>query len=136
MASTNSFPKLLRDWEGLMSACKENPEIATLTEPLRTELDGLLAAGKDLADKQSSFKAQKQRATQELREVMEKGKELARRLRRVAPFKLGTDNEQLVQFNVKPIRKRGSRKKGPEVKPPVPPGDGEPTQTTGAKPSN
>ncbi len=52
---------------------------------------------------------------------MERGKELARRMRRVAPFQLGTDNEELVQFNVKPIRKRGSRKKAPENPlPPVP----------------
>lgn len=135
MASTNSFPKLSRDWEGLMSACKEHSDIATLTEPLMAELDGLLTTGKALADKQASFKAQSQRATQELREVVERGKELARRLRRVAPFKLGTDNEQLVQFKIKPLRKRGSRKASPEVKPSAPPQGGESPQVAGAKPS-
>jgi len=136
MPDTRSFPKLARDWESLMTACKEHPEIATMTEPLRLELEALLADGKTLADKQASFKAQGQRATQELKDAVKKGKELARRIRRAAPFTLGTDNEELVRFKVKPLRPRVSRKKGPEVKPPVPTPDGEPAQTTGAKPSN
>lgn len=134
MASTNSFSPLSRDWEGLMSACKEHPEIAALTGPLVAELDGVLLTGKALADKQASFTAQKQRATQELREVVVRGKELARRLRRVAPFTLGTANEQLVQFKVKPIRKRGgSTKKKSEVKPPAPPPAGESSEVTDSK---
>ncbi|HEV2855830.1 MAG TPA: hypothetical protein VHC97_23785 [Thermoanaerobaculia bacterium] len=133
MPDTNSFPILARDWESLMAACTEHPEIATLTEPLRAELDGLVLTGKTLADKQTAFKAQSQRATQELKEVVKRGKELARRMRRVAPFKLGTDNEELVRFKIKPLRKRVSRKKAPEVNPPAP--DGESPQTAGAKPS-
>jgi hypothetical protein len=133
MPDTNSFPILSRDWESLMTACKEHPEIATLTEPLRVELEAVLLNGKTLADKQATFKAQSQRATQELKESVVQGKELARRLRRVAPFLLGTRNEELVRFKIKPLRKRVSRKKGPEVNPPAP--DGESPQTTGAKPS-
>ena len=134
MAGTNSFPILSRDWEGLMSACKEHPEIATLTGPLVAELDGVLLTGKALADRQASFTAQKQRATQELKEVVTRGKELARRLRRVAPFTLGTTNEQLVQFKVKPIRKRGaSTKKKAEAKSPAPPAGGQPLEATDSK---
>lgn len=133
MASINSFPTLSRDWEGLMSACKEHPEISALTGPLVAELDGVLLTGKALADKQASFTAQKQRARQELRDVVTRGKELARRLRRVAPFTLGTTNEQLVQFKVKPIRKRGGTKKKSEVKPPAPPPDGGSPETPDSK---
>jgi hypothetical protein len=132
MASVNSFPILSRDWEGLMSACREHPEIAALAEPFRVELDGVLLAGKALADRQASLQAQRQRATQELKDVVARGKELARRLRRIAPFQLGTDNEQLVQFSVKPRRRRIGRKKGTEVTPP-PPAGGSP-ETPAVKP--
>lgn len=130
MASISSFPLLSRDWEGLSSACKEHPEIAALSEPLRAELDGVLLTGKALADRQASLQAQKQRTTQELKEVVARGKELARRLRRIAPFQLGTDNEQLVQFKVKPRR---PRKKVPEAKKPAPVLAGGSPETPAAK---
>ena len=132
MASISSFPLLSRDWEGLSSACKEHPEIAALSEPLRVELDGVLLTGKALADRQASLQAQKQRTTQELKEVVARGKELARRLRRIAPFQLGTDNEQLVQFKVKPRRPR-TVKKAPELKNPVPAPSGGSPETPAAK---
>lgn len=136
MPDVNSFPVLSRDWEGLMSACKEHPEIAALSEPLRAELDGVLLTGKALADKQASLQAQKQRATQELKDVVVRGKELARRLRRIAPFQLGTDNEQLVQFKVKPRRKRIGGKKAPEVKSPAPAPSGGSPETPVTKPAD
>lgn len=116
MAVNDSFPFLSRDWEGLTSACRQHPEIAALAGPLSAELDELLLTGKALADRQAALTAQKQRATQELKDLLVRGKELARRLRRIAPFQLGTDNEELVQFKVKPRRKRGSSKKGSELK--------------------
>lgn len=125
MPIKDSFPVLSRDWEGLMSACREHPEIAALAAPLSAELDGLLLTGKALADRQDSLKGQRQRATQELKDLVVRGKELARRLRRIAPFQLGTDNEQLVQFKVKPRRKRIGGKKGTEVTPPAPPSSPE-----------
>jgi len=58
----------------------------------------------------------KQRITQELSKVIEGGKEAARRLRLAVKANIGTDNEQLVQFNVAPRRARGPKK--PKVKPP------------------
>lgn len=116
-----------------MSACKEHPEIAALSEPLRAELDGVLLTGKALADRQASLQAQRQRTTQELKEVVARGKELARRLRRIAPFQLGTDNEQLVHFKVKPRRKRVGGKKAPEVKNPAPAPSGGSPETPAAK---
>jgi hypothetical protein len=51
--------------------------------------------------------------------ILKEGREAARRLQGEVKANLGTSNERLVQFNIKPIRPRGPRK--PKVAPtPVP----------------
>jgi hypothetical protein len=77
-----------------------------------------LAETKALKAWQDSARANRQRATQELDKKLEDGREKAMRFRAAVKANLGPKNEQLVQFGMVPLRKRGPREKPPEVKPP------------------
>jgi hypothetical protein len=119
MAGINTHDRVIRDWEGLLSANKDKASLLPAAEPLRADLEGILVEGKLLKDRRDSLTGDKQRTTQELQAVIVRGKETARRLRAIVKGSLGTDNEQLVQFNMAPRRKRGPRKtKTPTVNPP------------------
>lgn len=106
MAGINSFPDLTRDWEGLLAASLEHAEILVNIEPLRAPVEQALTDVKTLKDRQDSLQAQRQRTTQELKALMDRGKEAARRLRAAIKAQLGTDNELLVRFGLPPRRKR------------------------------
>jgi len=134
MATVNSFPDLTRDWEGLLASSLEHAEILVNIEPLRAPVEQALADAKTLKDRQESLKAQSQRATQELKELKNRGREAARRLRAAIRAQLGTDNELLTQFKIAPRRKRAARKPAvvkdpPQTTPTTPdPAPSTPTQ--------
>jgi len=75
----------------------------------RVVLERELAAVEDAKSRQDSFVGGKQRATQEMREAFGRAREAFLQLQSAAKFKLGPHNEQLVSFQVKPLRKRGAR---------------------------
>jgi hypothetical protein len=119
MPVIKSHADLFRDWEKLEAACRDNLDLLTSAEPLRLAVESLLTRGRELKNRQDSLTAQKQLATQELELVKEEGREATRRLRGAVKSILGTRNELLVQFNVKPLRPRKARKATP---PPTTPG--------------
>lgn len=119
MPEIKSYADLIRDWEKLLAACRDNAAALGSLEPLRLVLEGFLAQGQELKNRQDALTAQKQVATQELDALKEEGKEAARRLRGAVKSLLGSRSELLVQFNMAPLRKRGARKA--PVKPPAPP---------------
>jgi uncharacterized coiled-coil DUF342 family protein len=100
----------LVDWdqliEGASSHGPKRPEIKQLLEALRERRD----RAKELDHERQSLQARRQKATQDLRQVREEGKELASRLRSMLKSVLGSQNEALVQFNVRPRRPYGPRK--------------------------
>lgn len=119
-----TFAAETRDWEGLLAAYMDNADLLVAAEPQKLALEAILSEAKTLKDVQQSHAAVRQESTQRLNELMERGREAARRLRGAVKANLGTKNERLVQFKVKPIRKRGSRKSTAppaETPPPAPP---------------
>ncbi|HSS50224.1 MAG TPA: hypothetical protein VLX28_14900 [Thermoanaerobaculia bacterium] len=136
MGSINTHTIVLRDWQGCLDATQDNAALLAAVEPQRLALADFLAQGNALKLRQDSLVGNKQRVTQELKAVIKGGKEAARRLRLAVKATLGTDNEQLVQFNVAPRRPRGG-KKAAAVTPPVgttptvdPPSSGTPAPAT------
>lgn len=98
------------DWESLLRAAAELKDQKGLHE----HLDKLQAAYERLREldaERASLQARHQQATQEMGEVKEAGKVAAVELRSVLKGILGHGNERLVQFNMRPIRKRGPRRK-------------------------
>lgn len=115
-----TFAQETRIWEGLLAAYMDNAELLVAAEPQKLALEAILSEAKVLKDRQESHTAAKQELTQQLDGLMDRGREAARRLRGAVKANLGTKNERLVQFKMKPIRKRGPRK------PAVPPADTPP----------
>lgn len=99
------------DWDQLIAAARrrvaKNPQIREVLEALERLRD----RGKALDHERQSLQARHQRATQELREVKEEGKDLAMRLRAGLKSILGPRSEALVEFNIRPRRPYGPRKK-------------------------
>src|SRR5689334_4232730 len=116
MSSINSIADVILDWEDVLGACHDNAEMMRPAEPIRMELEQVLARAKDVKNRKESAIGSKQQLAQELRQVLKDGKEIVRRLRGAAKAQLGTKNERLVQFKARPIRDRkGRRTKTPET---------------------
>lgn len=124
-----SFADILRDWESLLSACRENAALLGDIDPLHSTLSRLLIDVKEAKGRQEHLEGTRQASTQQLNGLVTEGRETARRLRRIVEARLGTVNEQLVEFGITPIRKRkrGARK---PVEAPPPPTDPQETKPT------
>jgi len=106
MPDIGSYPKQTRDWEGVLAATVENaallPDVQTETAALQQALSKV----KDLKDRQESHRAAGQVTTQELKQTLKEGRDLASKLRDAAKFKIGRRSERLVQFSITPLRQR------------------------------
>ncbi len=131
MPIATSYPDIVEDWEGLLTSARNNadklPDIGRHT----TALEQVLGQTKAMKALQQSHTAARQEATQELNKLLAQGRELAIRLRAVVKGEIGPLNERLVQFKVKPIRKRPRK---PAEKPPEPTTPAAPP--AGSQPSN
>ena len=110
MPEIKSYADLIRDWEKLLAACRDNAATLGSIEPIRLALETLLNQVQLLKNKQDALTAQRQLTTQELETVKEQVREAARRLRGAVKSLLGTRSEILVQFNLSPLRPRKGRK--------------------------
>ena len=128
MPMIQSFADVLRDWELLIAAANDNAEALAPAESQKAALEAALAEARSLKGRQESMGANRQQATQELRALVARGHEEARRLRGMVKGLLGTKNERLVQFRVAPLRKRSSAKAKVPVEKPAEP---EQALTTG-----
>ncbi len=136
MPVAESYPDTVDDWEGLLTSARNNadklPDISRHTNALEL----VLGQTKEVRALQQSHTAARQAATQELRKLLAQGRELAIRLRSVVRGEIGPMNEGLVQFKVKPIRKRQRKtaEKPPEVTTPAaPPAGSQPSNQQGSE---
>jgi CHASE3 domain sensor protein len=98
------------DWESLLQAAAKYRD----QKKLHVHLDKLQAAFDRLHELESlraSLRAQQQEATQEMGKVKDAGKDAAMEVRQILKAIVGPRNEALVQFNMRPLRKRGPRRK-------------------------
>lgn len=130
MPSLNSHADIIRDWELLLDASERSPEIQQGIEVERQAMLQVLAEVRALKARQDELTALRQQTTQQLKEAVARGKDVAIRLRAVVKAKFGPRAERLVQFNMAPIRKR-TRKRVIAEKPP----DGEAPEVPGTQPS-
>jgi hypothetical protein len=109
----------LHDWEILLRAAAKHRD----QKKMYVHLDKLQAALDRLRELQAlreSLLAQSQRATQEMAEACEEGKVASIEVRSLLRAILGPQSEALVEYNIRPRRKRGPRKKrAPEPAPSV-----------------
>ena len=118
----SSFADMIRDWEALLRAVDDHAEKLPDTPRHREALEQHLAEVQAEKARQNLARATRQKNTQSLRTMAQKGKELAKRLRGVVMANLGPTDELLVQFGIAPQRKRGRRPDKPaEEEPETPP---------------
>ena len=121
MATNNSFADVMLEWKKILAACADNASALIAAEPQRLVVEKMLKDVEELKALQDSHQAAKQAIRQQLGQLVHDGREAARRLKGAVKANLGTGNELLIQFNIKPIRKRGPRKakRLPVPKPPA-----------------
>ncbi len=111
MPDIGSYAKVIQDWRKVLAAAEEHeakmPDVQLEREQLQVEL--LQAEGVKV--RQESHAASRQVATQELDEVLIRGRDLVMRIRFAAKVGLGPRNEQLVQFGIAPLRSRAGKLK-------------------------
>jgi len=105
VASKNSFPVLVTDFQELLAAVDKTPEVQPSMEPERAALTQTLAEIQSLKARQTELKGLKQATTQQLKAAVAKAKEQATQVKSITKGKIGPKNELLVHFNVAPQRK-------------------------------
>jgi hypothetical protein len=117
MPNINSYADVIQDWQALLAAFKDNAERLPGIEEELAALEKALTEAMAVKSRQDSYRSEKQKATQELGEILENGRDLAMRLRGAVRFKIGPRSEKLVQFGMTPLRRRKGRKPKPEQPP-------------------
>lgn len=110
---------VFRDWEAVLGAITQNAALLPGVDPLKAELDALLAQAKDLKIQQETLEGQRRGVTQKLGKVIEDGRESVRKLRAFTVVHLGSDNKALSQFGVAARIRRARKAKSPETPPPT-----------------
>jgi len=105
----SSYADLIREWEKLLNAVKENGPALPSAEAHRVAMQALCDEVKEAKARQDALQAQRLAVTQGLDGLVKQGKDASIRLRGAARIDLGPRNEQLVHFGVAPLRKRAPR---------------------------
>ncbi|PYQ67453.1 MAG: hypothetical protein DMF53_01725, partial [Acidobacteria bacterium] len=61
---------IFRDWDAVLGACTQNASLIPGVDPLKAELEGLLAQARDLKIQQETLESQRQAVTQKLSKVI------------------------------------------------------------------
>jgi len=113
-----SFADLMVDWEKLLAAVVANqtdlPYIDGYRQQLEVEMTGAKAAGL----RQSASQAEAQQASRDLEGFIQRGQDLASRIRGGVRIKYGIKGEKLKEFGLKVFR-AGKRKSSTEKSPPA-----------------
>jgi hypothetical protein len=118
MPEITAYAKIFRDWEGLIGSCTQHASLVAGVEPLRTELEALLAQAREAKVLQESLNGSRQATTQRLLEMVADGRELARKIRFFVRVPLGSRSELLSAFGITPNRSRFRKTRPGEVSPP------------------
>jgi hypothetical protein len=100
------------DWEELLRAAEPYGDVKGLKVHL-AELRAALSGVQELQALRLELKARRQRATQEMEETREAGKIVAIQIRSLLRGILGHTNERLVQFKVRPRRRKDPQTPAP-----------------------
>ena len=109
MPKITAHAKIFRDWEALLGAVTNNASLFPTADPLKTELESLLAKTREMKVQQEDLFGKRQAITQSLQQLVDQGQEVARKLRAQIVASIGSRTELLKQFGIA-TRKRKSTK--------------------------
>jgi hypothetical protein len=116
MQQTASFADFIADWERLLTAVANNETNLPNLSAQVGSLDYILQEAKVLGARQDASRAQLAGDSKRRREVTFEGRAAASRIRSALKGHFGGHNEKLVEFGVRPVRRRRSI---PLVDPPL-----------------
>jgi hypothetical protein len=108
MQPTSSFSDFITDWERLLTAVSNNETGLPDLGPQKISLEDILQEAKDLGVRQDASRSQLAADSKRRREVIFQGRAAASRLRSALKGYFGGHNEKLVEFGVRPLRRRRS----------------------------
>jgi hypothetical protein len=114
----SSHADIVTDAEQLLAATEVNQIALSNTGNHRSQVAQTLAEIKALKTLQKTLTADKQKASSDLREAINRLKEQMIFLRSAIRGDIGPRTEKLVEFGIRPLRKRGRRTR---VEPPAEP---------------
>lgn len=115
MPNIGSYAKVMQTFKKVLAATEEHSTRMPDVSQVREELQETLAEAELAKTRQDSHTAARQATTQELEEILARGRDLVMRLQFAAKLALGPRSEQLVQFGSAPLRGRTIK---PKVTPP------------------
>lgn len=111
------FGELIEEWDQLARAVEINA--LPLLQEERVQLQAVVATARELSKRQDAERAVSQQTTKDLNAAMLSGRELSLRLRNGVTAVLGPKNEKLVEYGIRPQRRRTRTRKGGETKTPA-----------------
>jgi hypothetical protein len=109
MKKTRSFAAITADWEQLLAAAEANRDDIPQAEAFRVQLEASLEDFRALHAQRAALEANRLRSTQELKIALDRGVVLAGRIRAWVRGQYGIHDDKLVEFGMKPWRKRKPR---------------------------
>jgi len=132
MPNTGSYAQVVQLFKKVLAATLEHAAKMPDVSQLREELQVTLLDAEGAKTRQESHTATRQATTQELEEILVRGRDQVMRLQFAAKLALGPRNEQLVQFGSAPLRGRPAKPK--VAPPPLPEAPAPETQSQGSEP--
>jgi hypothetical protein len=105
----NSYVEMIQDWEKLLSAVSDSPEVFVETQELRTTLEFHMAKTRNVQSNRAAYLAEARKGTRELRAAVAQGRDLTMRLRAMIKCTLGPRDTRLTKFGIAPLRPRRKR---------------------------
>jgi hypothetical protein len=111
-----SLPKILGDWEQLLAGVAANQGELPHVDVYRAQLDAEITDVRAVQSRRSALRAESLQSTRDLRSFAARGKDLATRIRAGIVLQYGPRSEKLVEFGMKPSRKRRGARERPGPK--------------------
>ncbi len=106
MPSINAQADVALDWRELLDSTEKYPDLLPSIQHERDLLISRLGDFHIIKARQQELTASRQETTQQLNEIIARGKETALSIRSILRGKVGPWNELLVHFSIAPIRRR------------------------------
>lgn len=108
-----TFGVTVESWRQLLDSLEENAADFPEVDQHRAKLKAMYERVYKLEQERAALEAAKLAATQEIRDLLEKGRTTATYLRSAVKIRYGNRSEQLVAFGMQPLRTRPRTRKKP-----------------------
>ncbi len=103
MKAKQSYAEYLKDWRHLLGLVATDPDLVGTAPERHAELAALVANVDQALQQQAVRNAEKQAASQQIRQMIVRGRELSRDMKMEVRGKLGARGVELVKLRLKPL---------------------------------